>query len=221
MAACERVVEYVLRRLPDATRSPVATTAFDHCRRLPNVRPSRLYMKNPYAPVSLHDMHSSNSGCLANVLIALVPSCFIAANYATATSIPRELWDVFAHVVFLFAPVSFLIHLPNLIARPRETSPSAARWWILALLLIPASFLLSISPYFSINPYEGFVVMNRFFGPYSWTLWTWLVVLGILPLLELIPVVRRSRLTMKLLSLTAIGVQIHNAYSIWQICHAF
>lgn len=176
-------------------------------------------MENPYATESLSDIPSSKSWSLANVLIALVPISVIAANYATATTIPRELWDVFAHVVFLIAPVSFLIHLPNLLAWTRETTPSTTRWWILALLLIPASFLLSISPYFSINPYEGFVVMNRFFGPYGWMLWTWLIVLGILPLLELIPAIRRSRLTMLLLSITAIGFHIHNAYWIWRICH--
>ncbi len=110
------------------------------------VRPSRIYMENPYASDSLSNAHSSKSWFFANVLIALVPICVIATNYATATTIPRELWDVFAHVVFLIAPVSFLIHLPNLIARNRETTSSTTRWWVLALLLIPASFLLSISP---------------------------------------------------------------------------
>ena len=164
-------------------------------------------------------MSVSKSGFLANVLIALIPICVIAANYATATTIPRELWDVFPHVVFLASPLSFLIHLPHLIAWSKDARPLANRRWLLVLLVIPTSFVLSISPYFSINPYEGFVVMNRFFGPYGWMFWTWLIALGILPLLELIPVMRRSRLTMVLLSLTAIGFHIHNANWMWRICH--
>lgn len=181
-------------------------------------RPAGNYMENPYAIEAKSDMPSSKSGFVSNVLIALVPICVIAANYLTATTVPQDLWDVFAQVVFLIAPVSLLIHLPNILSWSRETPPSRTRWWILALLLIPGSFVLSISPYFSTNPYEGFVVMNRFFGPYGWILWTWLVVLGLLPLLELIPAIRRSRLPM-LLSLAAIGFQIQNAYWIWRICH--
>lgn len=176
-------------------------------------------MENPYAVESLSDMPSARSGFLAKALIAVVPIGVIAANYATATTIPRERWDVFAHVVFLNSPVSLLIHVPNLIARPSETTPLMTRWWFLALLLIPASFLLSISSYFSINPYEGFAVVNRFFGPNGWMHWTWLIVLGILPFFELIPAIRRSRTTMILLSLTAVGFHIHNAYWIWRICH--
>ncbi len=183
------------------------------------VRPSRIYMENPYATKPMSDMPVAKSTFLASVLIALVPVCVIAANYATATTIPRELWDVFPHVVFLIAPLSFLIHLPHLIAWSDEASPLANRWWLLALLLIPASFVLSISPYFSVNKFEGFVVMNRFFGPYGWIFWAWLIVLGVLPLLELIPAIRRSRLIMMSLSVTVIGFHIHNAYCMWRICH--
>lgn len=176
-------------------------------------------MKNPYASESMSDMPVSKSSFLANVLIALVPICVIAPNYATATTIPRELWDVFPHVVFLVVPLSFLVHLPHLIVWSHKARPLVNRWWVLALLVIPASFVLSISPYFSINPYEGFVVTNRFFGPYSWMFWTWLIVLGVLPTPELIPAISRSRLTMMLLSLTVIGFHIHNAYWMWRICH--
>lgn len=176
-------------------------------------------MENPYATGSTSDMPVSKSTFLANVLIALVPICVVAANYATATTIPRELWDVFPHVVFLVAPLSFLIHFPHLMVWTHEVRPLVDRWWLLALLVIPASFVLSISPYFSINPYEGFVVMNRFFGPYGWMFWAWLIVLGVLPLLELVTAIRRSRLTMMLLSLTVIGFHINNAYWMWRICH--
>lgn len=176
-------------------------------------------MENPYVPESQIEIPSGRSRGLVNVLIALVSMGVITANYMTATAIPRELWDVFTHVVFLVAPVSLLIHVPNFIASFRGKEPSKPRWWILALLLIPASFLVSISPYFSSNPFEEYIVLNRFFGPFSWMFWTWLIVLGILPFLELIPTIRRSRLTVMLLSMTAIGFQIHNASLFWWICH--
>ena len=176
-------------------------------------------MENPYATESQSDLHGTKTGLFTKVLIALVPIGAIAANYGTASNVPRERWDLFAHVVFLFAPASLLIHLPGLIVGPREITTSKTRWWLLDCLFIPASFLLSISPYFSINPYEVFVVTNRFFGPYGWVLWAWLIVLGVLPFLELIPAIRRSRWMMMLLSLTVIGVHIHNAYWIWRICH--
>lgn len=176
-------------------------------------------MENPYATESMSDMPVSKSTFLASVLIALVPICVVITNYATATAIPRELWDIFPHVVFLVAPLSFLVHLPHLVAWSYKSRPLISRWWVIALLVIPVSFVISISPYFSINPYEGFVVTNRFFGPYGWMFWTWMIVLGVFPLLEFIPTIRQSRLTMMLLSMVVIGFHIHNAYWVWRICH--
>jgi hypothetical protein len=176
-------------------------------------------MRNPYATESRTETPDRTTGFWANVLIGLVSVSVIAANYASATTIPRERWDYFAHVVFLVSPVSLLIHLPIVIALLGKGTPSTQRRWFLVLLLIPVSFAVSISPYFSDNPYEGFSVMNRFFGPHGWMLWTWLIALGVLPFLERISTVRRSRWTMLVLSLTAIGFHIHNAYWVWRICH--
>jgi|JI9StandDraft_1071089.scaffolds.fasta_scaffold00073_37 hypothetical protein len=176
-------------------------------------------MDNPYTPPPSSNLPNQTSGPFPTSLMALLPLVVIAANYTTATSIRWDVPDIFGHVVFFVAPVSFLIHVPNLFAKPTETLSTATRWSFLAILLIPASFALSISPISSSNPYESFVATNKFFGPYSWMLYTWLIVLGILPLFELIPVIRRSRLTMSMLSLIAIIFHIHNAYWIWKLCH--
>lgn len=176
-------------------------------------------MDNPYTPPPSSNLPNQTSGRFLTSLMALLPMVVIAANYTTATSIPWDVPDIFGHVVLFVAPVSFLIHFPNLVAKPTETVPTTTRWSFLAVLLIPASFVLSISPLSSSNPYESFVAINKFFGPDNWMLYTWLIVLGILPLFELIPAIRRSRLTMTLLSLLAISFHIHNAYWIWQICH--
>ncbi len=111
-------------------------------------------MENPYATESMSDMPVSKSTFLASVLIALVPICVVVTNYATATAIPRELWDIFRTLFFLlhhyhfssFAPLSRMVLQVETVGKPMVGD---------ALLVIPVSFVISISPYFSINPYEG------------------------------------------------------------------
>jgi hypothetical protein len=176
-------------------------------------------MDNPYSTQSTTETPREASGRSAPAWIALASVGAIVANYTTTTSMPSELWDVFAHVVLLTAPVSLFLHSSNLIASLYRKAPSINRWLYLALLPMPVSFVVSISSYFSNNPFETFAAENRFFGPYAWALWAWLIVLGLLPFLEFVPTIHRWRLAIILLSLTAIGFHLHNEYWVWQICH--
>ncbi len=107
-------------------------------------------------------------------------------------------------ILVQFAPLSRMVLQVETVGKPMVGDCFASH---------SSSFVRNIDQSLLLNQsLRRFVVTNRFFGPYGWMFWTWMIVLGVFPLLEFIPTIRQSRLTMMLLSMVVIGFPIHNAY---------
>jgi hypothetical protein len=73
--------------------------------------------------------------------------------------------------------------------------------------------------WFSSNPYEVFVLMNVFFGPFGWMQWMWFALTGLLPLLYLVRWIRDQLHLRRLLATLTILAYLHNAICVILSCH--
>ncbi len=177
-------------------------------------------MENPYSPPALAEQTKARSFSFPTAAVFLTTVVLVIANYVTSISRPVGIVDLFMHVCFLISPMTLAMHSNNLRNAIRKTATPRSTWTLIVLLCIPVSFALSLTPYYSENQFEGFFVMNRFFGPYGWMQWAWLVVLGILPYAMLSKRIRSSRPLTCFLSATAICGHAHNAFWVFLALHS-
>ena len=176
-------------------------------------------MENPYAPPANAEQNSSKRFSFQAAIIFAATTALVLANYFTAFGYPVGLVDLFMHVCFLISPFALAMHANNLRRSLFQRECPRRSWTLLLLSCIPVSFVLSLTPYYSQNQYEGFHVMNRFFGPYGWLQWTWLLFLGLIPFAMLSKRIRSSMVLTSCIAVASILAHAHNAFYVLMFCH--
>ena len=174
-------------------------------------------MDNPYAPTTTVDVNSRPLDRLDVLWCCIATICvmIVIGNYWTATTTYWET-NLFMNFVFLISPLVLASHLSLLRRIPGRKSIHLS---ILSALLVMLAFGYAWRLWFSPNQFEGFVLMNTFFGPYGWMQWMWLVFIGVLPMSYCFGRFQNQFGLRIIVSMGSIIACIHNAAYVFQSCH--
>lgn len=176
-------------------------------------------MQNPYTPPTCQP----NSAIIARlawlpVLVGAGGLSLVLVNYWTATELLVSQADLFMHGLFITLPITAAIHVEHLWRVGLRAPSTGFKRWLVMLALV-GIFLTSLSGFYSINPYESFLVNSRFFGSYGWIQWTWLVFACVLPLGNLVSKFRNWRGATAIVSVLALLTHSFNAWVTVFLCH--
>lgn len=173
-------------------------------------------MDNPYAPPTPPDTSDPLPRRRSTPLwIAIALGIAIAIHYVTGAPIFWESKPLM-NWVLLTCPIAISCQYWIWHTRPSKI-------WVLLSLAVSIRILTAMGSewiwWFSTDPYQSFILMNNYFGPYGWHHWLWVITTGLLPLFFLFRYVRETLVCRRWLAAMILIGYFDNILLVLRACH--